>query len=115
MGPVHVGTCSWTEKTMVDLWYPKGVATPEQRLRYYASKFDTVEVDSPFYALPVREYAEKWVARTPRDFTFHVKAFGPMTGHDVDERARALPKFTPARASLRVRRAGFVAFVAVDD
>jgi uncharacterized protein YecE (DUF72 family) len=87
MGDVHVGTCSWTEKTMVDLWYPKGVTSPEQRLRYYASKFDTVEVDSSYYAIPKREYAEAWVRRTPPDFTFHVKAYGMMTGHDVDERS----------------------------
>ena len=60
MGDVHVGTCSWTEKTMVDLWYPKGVTTPEQRLRYYAARFDTVEVDSSFYALPRARYAETW-------------------------------------------------------
>jgi uncharacterized protein YecE (DUF72 family) len=89
MGAVHIGTCAWTEKTMVDLWYPKGVTSPEQRLRYYASKFDTVEVDSPFYALPSRDYAEKWVARTPPDFTFNVKAYGMMTGHEVEERSLA--------------------------
>jgi len=89
MGVVHVGTCAWTEKTMVDLWYPKGVTSPEQRLRYYASKFDTVEVDSPFYALPVRSYAEKWVDRTPKDFIFNVKAYGMMTGHEVEERSLA--------------------------
>jgi uncharacterized protein YecE (DUF72 family) len=74
---------------MVDLWYPRGVTSPEQRLRYYASKFDTVEVDSPFYALPVRSYAEKWVERTPSDFTFNVKAYGMMTGHEVEERSLA--------------------------
>jgi uncharacterized protein YecE (DUF72 family) len=89
MGPVHVGTCSWTEKTMVDLWYPKGVTSPEERLRYYAARFDTVEVDSPFYALPVRSYAEKWVERTPKDFIFNVKAYGMMTGHEVEERSLA--------------------------
>jgi uncharacterized protein YecE (DUF72 family) len=89
VGAVHVGTCAWTEKTMVDLWYPRGVTSPEQRLRYYASKFDTVEVDSPFYALPVRAYAEKWVARTPTDFIFNVKAYGMMTGHEVEERSLA--------------------------
>jgi uncharacterized protein YecE (DUF72 family) len=89
VGTVHVGTCAWTEKTMVDLWYPKGVTSPEQRLRYYASKFDTVEVDSPFYALPVRSYAEKWVERTPADFIFNVKAYGMMTGHEVEERSLA--------------------------
>lgn len=86
MGRIHVGTCSWTEKTMVGLWYPKGVTTPEQRLRHYASRFDTVEVDSSFYAIPRREYAQAWVERTPSEFTFHMKAFGLMTGHEVDER-----------------------------
>ena len=89
MGRVRVGTCSWTEKTMVGLWYPKGVTTSEERLRYYASKFDTVEVDSSFYAIPRREYAEAWVERTPDGFVFHVKAYGLMTGHEVDERSLA--------------------------
>ena len=84
-----MGTCSWTEKTMVDLWYPRGVTSPEQRLRYYASKFDTVEVDSSYYAIPRREYAEAWARRTPDRFTFHVKADGLMTGHEVDVRSLA--------------------------
>jgi uncharacterized protein YecE (DUF72 family) len=83
MGAVHVGTCSWTEKTMVGLWYPKGLVSPEGRLRHYARRFDTVEVDSAFYALPLRSNSEKWVERTPPDFTFHVKAYGMMTGHEV--------------------------------
>lgn len=68
---------------MVDLWYPKGVNTSEKRLRYYASKFDTVEVDSPYYAIPRREWAEAWARRTPDDFVFHVKAFALMTGHEA--------------------------------
>jgi uncharacterized protein YecE (DUF72 family) len=89
MGDVHVGTCSWTEKTMVDLWYPKGVTSPEQRLRYYASRFDTVEIDSSFYGIPRREYADAWAQRTPDGFIFHVKAYGMMTGHGVD--VRSLP------------------------
>lgn len=71
---------------MVGLWYPKGVTTPEQRLRYYASRFDTVEVDSSFYAIPRSEYAKAWAERTPDEFVFHVKAYGLMTGHEVDER-----------------------------
>ncbi|HSK46474.1 MAG TPA: DUF72 domain-containing protein [Coriobacteriia bacterium] len=87
MGDVVVGTCSWTDKTMVERWYPAGVKTAEQRLRYYADRFDTVEVDSSFYGIPKTEFAEAWVKRTPSHFTFHVKAFGLLTGHDVDERA----------------------------
>jgi uncharacterized protein YecE (DUF72 family) len=74
---------------MADLWYPKGVTSPEARLRYYASRFDTVEVDSPFYGIPPRSHAEGWAARTPPDFVFHVKAYGMMTRHEVDERSLA--------------------------
>ena len=87
MGDVVVGTCSWTDKTMIERWYPRGVNTAEARLRYYAARFDTVEVDSTFYGLPKPEVAENWARRTPDGFTFHVKAYGLMTGHDVDERA----------------------------
>ncbi|MEI7815227.1 MAG: DUF72 domain-containing protein [Coriobacteriia bacterium] len=87
MGDVVLGTCSWTDKTMVERWYPKGVSTPEARLRYYAAHFDAVEVDSTFYGLPRPDYAQAWVDRTPPGFTFHVKAYGLLTGHDVDERA----------------------------
>jgi uncharacterized protein YecE (DUF72 family) len=65
------------------------VTTPEQRLRYYAARFDTVEVDSSYYAIPQRSYAERWVERTPPHFSFHMKAYGLMTGHEVD--VRSLP------------------------
>ncbi len=87
MGDVVVGTCSWTDKTMIERWYPKGVSSAEARLRYYASRFDAVEVDSTFYGLPKRDVAAHWAERTPPDFTFHVKAYGLMTGHEVDERS----------------------------
>jgi uncharacterized protein YecE (DUF72 family) len=87
VGDVVVGTCSWTDKTMIERWYPRGVSTAEARLRYYAARFDAVEVDSTFYGLPKREVAQVWAERTPTDFTFHIKAYGLMTGHEVDERA----------------------------
>lgn len=86
MGDVVLGTCSWTDRTMAEAYYPRGVSTPEARLRYYAERFDTVEVDSSFYALPTAANARRWAERTPDGFTFHVKAFGLMTKHSVDER-----------------------------
>ena len=72
MGDVVIGTCSWTDPTMVERWYPRGVSSAEARLRYYASRFDTVEVDSTFYGLPRRGYAENWARRTPAGFTFAI-------------------------------------------
>lgn len=89
---IHVGTCSWAEKSLIesDEFYPKGVSTPEQRLRFYASHFDTVEVDSTYYAIPPLHTTELWAERTPASFLFHVKVYGALTGHGTDP--RTLPK-----------------------
>jgi uncharacterized protein YecE (DUF72 family) len=80
------GSCSWAEKTLVRSgeFYPKGIKSAEGRLRYYADQFSTVEVDSSYYAIPDRGNAALWAARTSRDFVFHVKAFGALTGHSID-------------------------------
>ena len=80
---VRIGTCGWVDETLTKIWYPQGVTSAEERLRYYAERFDTVEVDSTYYTLPSRQMAERWAERTPPGFTFHVKAFGLMTRHPV--------------------------------
>jgi uncharacterized protein YecE (DUF72 family) len=89
---IRVGTCSWTEKTLIQSgeFYPAGVKTAEGRLRYYAGCFDTVEVDSTYYAIPDRRNTYLWVDRTPEKFIFHIKAYGALTGHGIDP--RTLPK-----------------------
>lgn len=74
---------------MVRAWYPAGVRTAADRLRYYAAHFDTVEVDSSFYGLPTSATARLWAERTPPGFVFHVKAFGMLTRHGV--RPQQLP------------------------
>jgi uncharacterized protein YecE (DUF72 family) len=79
---VRIGTCSWADDGLLRAWYPRGVSTAEKRLRYYAERFDTVEVDSPFYALPNPDVTARWAQRTPDGFTFHVKAGAAMTWHD---------------------------------
>jgi uncharacterized protein YecE (DUF72 family) len=85
-GNVRIGTCSWTDPTMVRAWYPPTVRTAADRLRYYATFFDTVEVDSSFYGLPTSTTARLWAERTPADFVFHIKAFGMLTRHGVKPR-----------------------------
>jgi uncharacterized protein YecE (DUF72 family) len=85
---IHVGTCSWTEKSLIQSgeFYPQEVKTAEGRLRYYSSRFDTVEVDSTYYALPDKKNTALWVDRTPENFIFHMKAYGALTGHGIDPR-----------------------------
>ncbi len=86
--PIRVGTCSWADESLSKYWYPTGVK-PGERLAYYADRFDTVEVDSTYYRLPVDELVARWAERTPDGFVMHVKAFGVMTRHPV--KAEQLP------------------------
>jgi uncharacterized protein YecE (DUF72 family) len=65
------------------------VKTAEERLRYYAEHFTTVEVDSTYYRLPEEQMVSRWDERTPDGFVMHVKAFGMMTRHPV--RVEQLP------------------------
>jgi uncharacterized protein YecE (DUF72 family) len=83
MADIRVGTCSWTDPTMVRAWYPPSVRTAADRLRYYAARFDTVEVDSSYYGMPTPATARLWVERTPPHFVFHIKAFAMLTRHGV--------------------------------
>ena len=64
---IMVGTCSWAEKTLVESgeFYPREARSAEARLRYYASCFDTVEVDATYYAIPDQRTVWLWGARTP--------------------------------------------------
>jgi uncharacterized protein YecE (DUF72 family) len=80
---VLVGTASWSSKTLVDSgrFYPPGVTSAEARLRYYASRFPLVEVDSSYYAMPAPATSQLWAERTPDGFTMNVKAFRLFTGH----------------------------------
>lgn len=82
-GRILVGSCSWTDPTLISCgrFYPRGVTTPEARLRYYAGRFPIVEVDSTYYAPPTADNAARWAERTPPGFVFDVKAFGLLTGH----------------------------------
>lgn len=82
---ILVGTASWTDPTLLKAkkWYPRDVRTPEDRLRYYASKFSFVEVDSTYYSLEMEDEARAWAAHTPPGFIFDVKSFRLFTGHQT--------------------------------
>ncbi|HJR46375.1 MAG TPA: DUF72 domain-containing protein [Actinomycetota bacterium] len=82
MGEILVGTASWTDKSLLASgWYPKGVESAEERLRFYAEHFPLVEVDSTYYFPPSERNSELWVERTPKDFVFNIKAFSLLTQH----------------------------------
>jgi len=86
---IRVGTCGWTDPTLIKArtFYPAGVNTAEERLRFYASQFPIVEIDATYYALPRQEQAGLWVERTPPDFVFNVKAYSLLTRHPTMTKA----------------------------
>jgi uncharacterized protein YecE (DUF72 family) len=80
---VLTGTCSWTDKTLVEEtdWYPRLTMSAEERLQFYAAHFPLTEVDSTYYAPPAEQQAALWAQRTPPGFRFDVKAYSLLTGH----------------------------------
>ncbi|HET9059766.1 MAG TPA: DUF72 domain-containing protein [Acidimicrobiales bacterium] len=83
---IKVGTCSWTDPTLVKEsdWYPKRTMTAQERLQYYSSQFCVVEADSTYYRPLSPELARSWAERSPEGFCFDIKAFGLLTGHPVE-------------------------------
>lgn len=82
MGRIVVGTSSWADPGFVEEWYPRGLAVRDQ-LAYYAERFEAVEVNSTFYAVPAQRAVERWAEVTPAGFTFDVKLHGALSRHAV--------------------------------
>ncbi len=94
---MRIGICSFADEGLLKSWYPRGVSTPTARLHHYGERFDTVEVDSPYYHLPDPAVTGRWAQRTPPEFLFHVKAHKTMTFHEGEPSDEEFVKF---RASI---------------
>src|ERR1041384_4526046 len=71
-GRIRLGTQGWNYDAWVGPFYPEGTR-PGEFLRLYARAFDTVEVDSTFYAVPAAKTVRGWAERTPDGFSFALK------------------------------------------
>lgn len=69
---LYIGTSSWSERDWVGVFYPGGTP-PREYIRFYSQQYDTVEIDSTFYAFPAEETVRGWRARTRPEFTFAAK------------------------------------------
>jgi uncharacterized protein YecE (DUF72 family) len=75
----HLGTIGWSYNFWKGKFYPSKTA-PKDYLAYYASQFNTVEVDSTFYRIPTQPTVTNWKQQTPDDFRFSLK-FPQMITH----------------------------------
>jgi uncharacterized protein YecE (DUF72 family) len=113
---IVVGTSSWADPGFVEHWYPKGLP-PKERLRFYSERFDAVELNSSFYAIPRASTVNGWAEATPERFSFDVKLHKLLSHHaaqlnelpadlrdraETNERGRVLAE--PALIEEMVRR-----------
>src|SRR5436309_8699676 len=81
-GRILVGTSSWADPGFVEDWYPRGMAARD-RLAWYAERFEFVEVNSSFYAVPAQKTVARWAEITPKGFTFDVKLHRLLSRHSA--------------------------------
>ena len=69
---IRVGTSGWSYPTWRPGFYPEGTR-PEDFLDHYASRFDTVELNTTGYRLPSEDQFRRWAEAVPDGFTFAPK------------------------------------------
>ena len=75
-----MGTSSWADPGFVEDWYPRGLPARD-RLAWYAERFEGVEVNSTFYAVPDHGTVARWARVTPPGFSFDVKLHRLLSRH----------------------------------
>ena len=69
----RVGCSGWNYKSWRGRFYPTDLPVARW-LEYYATKFDTVEINNSFYRLPNQATFDGWRTQVPSSFLFTVKA-----------------------------------------
>ena len=111
---IRIGTSGWSYPSWRGGFYPDGMQ-PSDFLRFYAERFDTVELNSTGYRLPSEDQFRRWAESVPDGFRFAVKL--PLTRLDrvtpFLERVLALgDRLGPVRVVVEAARDdGLVSFV----
>lgn len=66
---VYVGCAKWN-KTDLKGFYPRGT---KDELAYYATQFNSIELNATFYNSPSKQQVETWREKTPKEFKFFPK------------------------------------------
>ncbi len=85
----RLGTTGYFNRGWRGPFFPPGL--PQSKwLSYYATRFDAIELNTTFHALPTRDRVRAWAEKVPEDFRFSLKAPRAIT-HDGDLRHAAGP------------------------
>jgi uncharacterized protein YecE (DUF72 family) len=77
---IRIGTQGWNCDAWLGSFFPDGTRSADF-LSVYARAFNTVEVDSTFYAVPSASVLRSWYDRTPEQFVFALK-FPQSVSHE---------------------------------
>jgi uncharacterized protein YecE (DUF72 family) len=82
MNPIFIGTSAFTAAGWEGTFYPEGIK-PADYLTFYATRFNSVEVDSTFYRTPSKTTVQGWANKTPDGFVFAAKVPQVITHEKV--------------------------------
>ena len=74
------GTSGYAFKEWKGTFYPEDIK-PDGMLGFYATRFQTVEINNTFYRMPRENVIADWASQVPDSFTFAVKASQRITHH----------------------------------
>jgi len=88
MGNLRLGTSGWSYDNWVGNFYPDGTDKSDM-LDYYATRFNSVEINATFYRLPFENMIKGWQNKAPGDFSYSAKGARRITHYnkleDIDE------------------------------
>jgi uncharacterized protein YecE (DUF72 family) len=109
-GQIRIGTSGWSYGSWRGPFFPREVMV-KHHLAYYASQFDTTELNGVFYRTPTVEAVRGWRTTTPDDFVFAWKASKFITHWKrLSERSRNSIELMESRLALLGNKAGPVLF-----
>jgi uncharacterized protein YecE (DUF72 family) len=77
-GKIYAGTSGWAYSSWRPGFYPAKLSQ-SKFLSYYATRLNSVEVNYTFRQFPTPELLREWIAATPPEFIFAIKAHQNIT------------------------------------
>jgi len=98
----YVGCSGWSYSAWQGPFYPSNLGSSSDWLKFYASVFNYVEIDSSFYKTPKVFTVKNWFKKTPDNFRFTAK-FPKVITHDkrLKDVSRELASFIQSMLPLK--------------
>ena len=78
MAKCFIGTSGWVYPHWKGTFYPEELKEKD-KFSFFVTQFNTVEINTTFYHLPLESTVKNWYKQAPSDFIFSVKASGYIT------------------------------------